>query len=351
MKKNVNNIMAVMSKKNRLNRVGQSFPKEFCYGLNFLPNFSFSDNLIEKDIDFKYSILERLKNFKKFKFSKEKAQKIFSKVKDDHKLISFTDFDSFNLGYYNDNNLKLICGFHRAFETLKEYNFDKRFEISLRKIYKIFFFGEKDQEETENLFPFIKSKSKLFKFGVDTDYWSTSVRIQEPKYDLFCIGSDTFRDYEILKKLDKNLRIKLVTKLNIQNLPSNIDLSIGSLNKSNLSDYEIKEIYNNSKIVLVPLKKTTQPSGYSVTLQSMSLGKAVILADIEGLWDRNLLIDNQNIVLYKPGNFEELHKKIKFLLNDKKFRERIESNAFTTARNSFSLDRMSDSLLEIIKDD
>ena len=343
--------MAVMSKKNRLYRVGKSFPKEFYYGLNFVPNFSFSDNLIEKDIDFKYSILEKIKNFKRFKFSKQKAQKIFSKLKDDHKLISFTDFDSFNLGYYNDNNLKLICGFHRAFETLKDYNFDKRFEISLRKINKIFFFGEKDQEETEKVFPFIKGKSKFFKFGIDTDYWSTSVKIHQPKYDLCCIGSDTFRDYEILKKLNKNLRIRLITKLKIENLPSNVELSVGSLNKNNLSDNEIKEIYNNSKIVLVPLKKTTQPSGYSVTLQSMSLGKAVILADIDGLWDRNLLIDNQNIVLYKPGNFEELNKKIKILLNDNDLRKKLGTNAYTTARNSFSLSRMKDSLLEIIKDD
>ena len=177
------------------------------------------------------------------------------------------------------------------------------------------------------------------------------MKIHQPKYDLCCIGSDTFRDYEILKKLNKNLRIRLITKLKIENLPSNVELSVGSLNKNNLSDNEIKEIYNNSKIVLVPLKKTTQPSGYSVTLQSMSLGKAVILADIDGLWDRNLLIDNQNIVLYKPGNFEELNKKIKILLNDNDLRKKLGTNAYTTARNSFSLSRMRDSLLEIIKDD
>lgn len=150
--------MAVMSKKNRLYRVGKSFPKEFYYGLNFVPNFSFSDNLIEKDIDFKYSILEKIKNFKRFKFSKQKAQKIFSKLKDDHKLISFTDFDSFNLGYYNDNNLKLICGFHRAFETLKDYNFDKRFEISLRKINKIFFLEKKIKKKLKRFFHLLKVK-------------------------------------------------------------------------------------------------------------------------------------------------------------------------------------------------
>ena len=350
MKINSFNIMAVMSKQARINRLENNFPKEFFYGLNYIPNFSIYDDIIDLEIDYKYYITEKILNYKRYKFSKNKAEKIFSLLSKKKTLISFNDFDSFNLGYYN-KNFNLICGFHRAYETIKKFNYDKRFETSLKKIKKIFFFGPKDKEEVENLFPFIKDKSKLFKFGVDTKFWINDRKNLNPNFDICCVGSDTFRDYEILKHLNKKLNIKLVTKLKINDLPKNIDYREGWLLKSKLTDTDIKEIYKDSKIVVVPLYQTTQPSGYSVTLQSMSLGKAVIIANINGLWDRNLFKDGENIILYEPENPKDLNKKIELLINNKKLRTKIEKNAFETARKFFSLSRMKNSLLEILENE
>lgn len=342
MKKNLFDLTAVLSKQARINRLENNFPKEFFYGLNYIPNFSINYDIIDLEISFKYSIIEKIFNFKKYKFSEDKAKKIYSYLTEKKTLISFNDYDSFNLGYYN-KNFNLICGFHRAYETIKQFNYDNRFEKSLKNINKIFFFGPKDKEEVENLFPFIKNKSKLFKFGVDTSFWINNKKNLHPNFDICCVGSDTFRDYEILKHLDKKLKIKLVTKLKMNNLPKNINHSNGWLHKSKLTDIEIKEIYTNSKIVVVPLYQTTQPSGYSVTLQSMSLGKAVIIANIEGLWDRDLFKDGENIILYEPENPEDLSKKIELLLNNNNLRKKIEKNACATAHKYFSLSRMKNS--------
>ena len=341
-------LMAVMSKQARINRSEKNFPKEFFYGLNYLPDFSIHDDIIDLEIDYKYSIFEKIINFKRYKFSKNKAKKIFSFLNKKKTLISFNDFDSFNLGYFN-KRFNLICGFHRAYETIKKFNYDSRFEISLKKINKIFFFGPKDKEEVEKLFPFITHKSKLFKFGIDTNFWNNETENFNPNFDICCIGSDTFRDYEILKYLNKELNIKLVTKLKISDLPKNIDYSKGWLHKSKLTDNDIKEIYKDSKIVVVPLYQTTQPSGYSVTLQAMSLGKAVIVANIDGLWDRNLFKDGENIILYEPENSSDLNQKVELLIKNKDLRKKIEKNAYETTRKFFSLSRMENSLLEILE--
>ena len=56
-----------------------------------------------------------------------------------------------------------------------------------------------------------------------------------------------------------------------------------------VTDEELRKLYNRSKIVLVPLRQTYQPSGQSAVLQAMACGKVVILTETNGIWDRKLL--------------------------------------------------------------
>lgn len=347
--KNEKNIFALLKKDIILKRRFEDSPKDFFYGVNLLDNFSIHENIINSNFNYKYSIIEKVKNFRKYKFSNQKAEVIFSKLKTNDTLIVFNDYESFNLGYFNTHKVNLVCGFQRAYETIKNFKFEKRFEKSLKKIDKIFFFGEEDKFRTEKLFPFIKSKSYQFSFGVDTDYWKNTLKFNPKiKFDICCIGSDTYRDYEIIKTIDANIKIKLITKLDIKNLPKNVIYEKSSYGSLKLSDDDIKNVYLSSKIVLVPLHNTIQPSGQSVTMQAMSLGRAVILAKIDGLWDRSFFKENENILFYRPGDLEDLKIKINSLLNDKSLRKKIEKNARITAIKYFHLKRMKKSLINIL---
>ena len=51
----------------------------------------------------------------------------------------------------------------------------------------------------------------------------------------------------------------------------NVRVISGSWNRMTLSD-SFKTLYSNVKVTIVPLKETIQPSGQSVTLQSLSIG-------------------------------------------------------------------------------
>ena len=59
----------------------------------------------------------------------------------------------------------------------------------------------------------------------------------------------------------------------------------GSWNDETISDAEIREIYEKSRLTIVPLKNSIQPSGQSVTLQSLSVGTPVIITKTDGFWD------------------------------------------------------------------
>ena len=58
----------------------------------------------------------------------------------------------------------------------------------------------------------------------------------------------------------------------------------GHWNYEILSDEELKEIYNNAILTIIPLKDSLQPSGQSVALQSMSSGTPVMISKTSGFW-------------------------------------------------------------------
>ena len=52
----------------------------------------------------------------------------------------------------------------------------------------------------------------------------------------------------------------------------------------------------------------------------MACNKIVIMSEIDGIWDKNNLIDNKHLVYVKPMNVNALREKIKdILLNKKNF--------------------------------
>ena len=43
------------------------------------------------------------------------------------------------------------------------------------------------------------------------------------------------------------------------------------------SNIDLRKLYQDASIIVIPIRDVFQPSGYSVTLQAMSCGKPVIL--------------------------------------------------------------------------
>jgi len=64
-----------------------------------------------------------------------------------------------------------------------------------------------------------------------------------------------------------------------------VELLSGDWKESILSDIEIRKLIQKSRLVILPLKKTFQPSGQSVALQTMACGKPVIISKTDGFWD------------------------------------------------------------------
>ena len=164
---------------------------------------------------------------------------------------------------------------------------------------EIFFLGEGEFQKGKQFHKFTK-KLKLTNFTVDYQFWKSETNCLENEQILF-IGNDGNKNYDLLIDIAKNLpEYKFVFVSSNKNLLDlklkNVMVVKGEWGNNFLTDSELKKVYEKSKISILPLNDTFQPSGQSVALQSMAVGVPVIISKTKGFWDKNNFKNNKNII-------------------------------------------------------
>jgi len=189
---------------------------------------------------------------------------------------------------------------------------------------------------------------------VDENFWQKD---KEKKFDdksgILFVGNDGHRDYELLTEIAKELndyKFVFVTKhfkfnkIEIQN----VKIFDGSWGNEFLSDEELKKIYTDSKLTIIPIRNTTQPSGQSVALQSMCTGTPVMMSDFDGLWDKKNINNNENIILIKENKSDLWAAEIRKHYDDNQFLEKIAKNAEKLIDEKYKEEYFNQSLEKII---
>lgn len=164
-------------------------------------------------------------------------------------------------------------------------------------------------------------------FGVDERFWQPD-GAGDDGYVL-SIGNDESRDYDTLIAAwrPEYPRLRIVTRLPVPTTTANIEIIPGDWRTQILSDEEIRRLYQRARFVVLPIRETIQPSGQSACLQAMACGKAVVFSDIQGLWDRQLMVDGKTLLLARPGDPEDLRRGIDKLLTSPALATRLGQNA------------------------
>ncbi|MDD4969990.1 MAG: glycosyltransferase [Paludibacter sp.] len=98
---------------------------------------------------------------------------------------------------------------------------------------------------------------------------------------------------------------------------------------------ELDPLIENCEFVVVP-SEWYDPSPY-VVLQSFSYGKPVVAANMGGLND--LIINNENGLLFKAGDSVDLAQKISILINDKNLITKMGMSARSILENKYNPER------------
>lgn len=186
-----------------------------------------------------------------------------------------------------------------------------------------------------------------FRFGVDTKFWRPT-DAQNPREDfVLSIGNDRFRDFDLLIRgwKPEYPLLKLVTKLPVESHAANVRIIHGDWHAQALSDAEIRELYQQARFVVLPIRHTYQPSGQSACLQAMACGCAVAITDFPGLWSRESMIDGDTCVLMgPPGSIEGIHTGVERLLHSPTLAEDIGVKARRLVGEKFHVGAMANAM-------
>lgn len=140
--------------------------------------------------------------------------------------------------------------------------------------------------------------------GVDTRYFDpeTANPEQVPGY-ILSVGAE-MRDYPLLLEAVRDLPVETVIQASsawmttlrgsLQRLPSNV-----TPRSERLTYGELRDLYRNALLVVVPLHDTPQAAGITTILEAMSMRRCVIATRSRGLPD--ILIPDQTGAISEPS--------------------------------------------------
>jgi glycosyltransferase involved in cell wall biosynthesis len=189
----------------------------------------------------------------------------------------------------------------------------------------------------------------LVHFGVDVRFWTPGPETGEGP--ALAVGNDDGRDYALLLRAIGEHPLRLHTHLPVDRvgLAPTVELTGGSWQDAALSDEQLRDVYRQSRFVVVPLLESAQPQGQSVTLQAMACGKAVILTRTRGLWGAGRMRHGENCHLVPPGDVDALRSAIEKLSTDARYRSALGAAARRTVEEHFTSDRMADDIATIVE--
>ena len=243
------------------------------------------------------------------------------------------------------------------FRNEEKYQFQKYFRKIIinyifEKVNHVFFLGKEEYDLAKSIHMKYKDKFIFLPFSVDIDFWQSKSLKEKNEHILF-IGNDGNRDYEFTLKLDrkmKDYKFYFITQkiTNKSDIPGNVTLLNGSWGTETYTDEEIRDIYNESRITILPIKNTNQPSGQSVTLQSMSMGTPVIISNIDGFWDKQSFINNEHIIFVDENTLDNWEKAIIDLFSNEKKLNFLARNGSTLIQENYNLNLFNEKVFDVL---
>ncbi|GHT59104.1 hypothetical protein FACS18945_5350 [Bacteroidia bacterium] len=198
----------------------------------------------------------------------------------------------------------------------------------------------------KKMFPEFVSQTRFIPFGIDIEDFTPQPNLEEKNY-IFSFGSGK-RDYEtlinafkLLNNTSLSLRIAGISLLKTAKENKNIEFL------GRISINELKKEIQASKFVVIPLPVFNYSYGQMSFLQSMCLGKTVIVTRTPSSID---YIENGNGAFFvEPYDVEDLKNKMEMLLSDNDLLSVSNRKAHSYILENFSEEKMGKNIYEYIK--
>ena len=217
---------------------------------------------------------------------------------------------------------------------------------SIRSVSKIAVFSANQVPILHKFLAVEPERIGVIPFGVDTGYYDPSI-VHGPVGGggIVAVGGDSRRDYATLAEAVRIADVPITLVCYPRNiagldLPSRIKVLSGVY----LDDY--RRLLLSADLVVTPTVAPAYPSGQSVVLEAMSMGRTTITTDSPAM--RDYVSDGFNGVLVPPREPAVMAEMMVTLLGDADRRQSLGMAAARTVRERFSLENMWQSISELM---
>ena len=209
---------------------------------------------------------------------------------------------------------------------------------SIRSISKIIVFSANQVSVLADFLGMPPESISVVPFGVDTQYYNPSaVDGQAGGAGVVAVGGDSRRDYATLIAAARIANLPLTLVCYPRNI-AGLDLPPHVRLLRDIRHEEYRRLLLRADLVVTPTIAPAYPSGQSVVLEAMSLGRATLTTDSPAM--REYVTDGVDGALVPPRNPVYLAELIGDLLADDERRQSLGTIAAKTVRTSFDLEHL-----------
>jgi len=184
-------------------------------------------------------------------------------------------------------------------------------------------------------------------FGVDIAAFRPSGR--EPDTDVVSVGLDPRRDFELLIAVAvrrPELRFRIVAGADrarsLGTLPPNVDL------EADIALEQVRERIAQARVVALPVRDNSYSGATTTLLQAMAMAKPVVVSRTAAIANGYELEDRLNCRLVEPGDEAALEQALVETLTGAEAGGSLGLRARQTVERSFSWERYTDALWEVL---
>lgn len=214
--------------------------------------------------------------------------------------------------------------------------------LAARSINCVVYHAKVQEEHYRKHIPFLLRRSKFVPFGAD-HFFFQPLEVKKENY-ILSIGHN-WRDWDTLikafQRLKTDLHLKIIGDQNIS-VPEGISSRVQCLPYIKIGD--LKTAMAQASFVVLPLPYFSHAYAQMTLLQSMAMGKAVIVSRVPGIID--YVKANENALLVEPSNILDLKNKMEYLLAEPEKKKALEKKARETIEREFNEIKMAQGIFE-----
>ena len=186
-------------------------------------------------------------------------------------------------------------------------------------------------------------------FGVDHHFWRPGARDDASPY-VISVGNDGNRDFDLLVRTWKPEwpELRIITRRTIDSSKPNINVIRGDYRDEIMTDAAMRQHVQGAMFAIVPVRDTAQPSGQSAGLQAMACGIPLVISNIVGIWDRDIMRHGATCLLPAAGSETAMAECVAQLLASPALRESLGQAARAAVETHFNAQLMGDELGKLI---